>query len=208
MIVLVETNFIFEIVLQQEQHAACEELLRLYRSGRIRLTIPAFAVAEAGVTLERRTGERRQFLHELTKHTREIGRSQILPAFASVMEELSRQLTTAENDEKLGFFNLRILDLPALDIIPLTSQALLDGLLHQFDGEIAEFPDATIFASVVERLRTARGEGDHSPAWFVSRDRRFRDAKLVDKLRALNCRYIDGFDAAVEAIGRADSQTP
>jgi predicted nucleic acid-binding protein len=44
--VYVESNFLLELVLEQEQHHACEELLTLAASRTIELALPAFALIE------------------------------------------------------------------------------------------------------------------------------------------------------------------
>ena len=44
--VYVESNFVLELVLEQEQHQACEEILTLAASRTIELALPAFALIE------------------------------------------------------------------------------------------------------------------------------------------------------------------
>ena len=52
--VYVESNFVLELALLQEQHASCEALLRLCEEGGIQLVIPAYSLAEPYETLTRR----------------------------------------------------------------------------------------------------------------------------------------------------------
>ena len=40
--VYVETNFLLELVLSQEQHQSCDEIIALCQSASISLTLPAF----------------------------------------------------------------------------------------------------------------------------------------------------------------------
>lgn len=44
--VYVESNFVLELALLQEQHASCGELLRLCEEDRIQLVIPAYSLVE------------------------------------------------------------------------------------------------------------------------------------------------------------------
>lgn len=44
--VYVESNFVLEQALQQEQCEACESILQLASAGRISLCVPAFSLAE------------------------------------------------------------------------------------------------------------------------------------------------------------------
>jgi hypothetical protein len=51
--VYVETNFVLELVFQQEQFVSCEQILQLSEAGRIKLTIPAYCLAEPHEKLSR-----------------------------------------------------------------------------------------------------------------------------------------------------------
>ncbi len=44
--VYVETNFVLELVFEQEQQASYEQILALCKSGKARLIIPAYCLAE------------------------------------------------------------------------------------------------------------------------------------------------------------------
>lgn len=44
--VYVESNFVLEIALEQEQHRACEDLVRLAEDAAIELVLPSFALLE------------------------------------------------------------------------------------------------------------------------------------------------------------------
>ena len=51
--IYVETNFVLELVFEQEQQASCEQILALCESGRSRLIIPAYCLAEPHEKLTR-----------------------------------------------------------------------------------------------------------------------------------------------------------
>ena len=51
--IYVETNFVLELVFEQEQHASCEQILALCESGRSRLLIPTYCLAEPNEKLTR-----------------------------------------------------------------------------------------------------------------------------------------------------------
>lgn len=52
--VYVESNFVLELALLQEQHVACEEILLLCERGTLRLVMPAYCLMEPYETLGRR----------------------------------------------------------------------------------------------------------------------------------------------------------
>lgn len=56
--IYVESNFVLEVTLAQEQQEACENILRLCEAGRARLVVPAFSMTEPYHTLDRRHKQR------------------------------------------------------------------------------------------------------------------------------------------------------
>lgn len=63
----VETNFLLELALEQEQTAACEALLGLAEAGAITLSIPAFSVFEARSTIDQRAKKWSNYLDPVTR---------------------------------------------------------------------------------------------------------------------------------------------
>ena len=73
--VYVESNFVLEQALEQEQCESCKELIGIASAGSIRLVVPAFSLAEPHIALMRRGNERSRLSAELQKHLSELGRS-------------------------------------------------------------------------------------------------------------------------------------
>lgn len=63
--VYVESNFILELALQQEQAAACEKILSICEAGKAKLVLPAFCIAEPYETLVRRAKHRGNLSRDL-----------------------------------------------------------------------------------------------------------------------------------------------
>jgi len=205
MIVVVETNFVLEWVLQQEHAEACEELLQLVeRLPRLSLRIPAFAVAEAGMVLERRRGERQKFLREdLKRHVREIGRAKVLQRFDAALRALDFELATAEHDEASRWMEFRTTRLPRLEMIPLSSAMVDDTHTIQL-AEIGQFPDALVFATVRLHLDQLRRDGVGTPVMFVSTDEAFGRQTIVQQLHKLGCTFVNNFENAVLRLRNSD----
>ena len=70
--IYVESNFVLELALLQEQNASCEKILRLSEAGRSRLVIPAYSIAEPYETLKRRHGQRKQMKTELDAQLKQL----------------------------------------------------------------------------------------------------------------------------------------
>jgi len=49
--IYVESNFVLELPLLQEQYASCEDILRLCQAGKAQLIIPAYSLVEPYETL-------------------------------------------------------------------------------------------------------------------------------------------------------------
>jgi hypothetical protein len=203
MIVVVETNFVIELVLQQEQSTACEEILALCSSSAAaQLAIPAFSVIEAGTTFERIRGQRRVFVQQdVSRFARESGRAKILQRFEKIVRELDAELVRAEIDEAARWLDFRVRTLAGMVVISINGDMLEETVALELGREIDRFPDAVVFASVKAYLAKIRASDADQPACFVSRDKKaFRRSVLVKQLHRLNCAYIDSFDSAVAYI--------
>ena len=203
MIVVVETNFVIELVLQQEQSPACEKILTLCSSSTpAQLAIPAFSVIEAGMTFERNRGQRRIFAQQdVSRFARESGRAKILQRFEKIVRELDAELVRAEIDEAARWLDFRVSMLDGMVVIPINGDMLEETVALELGREIDRFPDAVVFASVKAYLADLRASGVDRPACFVSRDKKaFGRNVLVEQLQRLDCAYIDSFDSAVAHI--------
>jgi len=195
MIVVVETNFIVELVLQQEQSQACEAIAALCSSSsHLRMVIPAFAVAEAGMLLERRKGERRKLVSDLPAHAREMGRTKSLRRVAEIVEELRADLVQAELEEASRWLDLRLRLEDEVEIIPLTGATFAETISIQIGREIEQLPDAIVLASLKgfleEELRASTAP---APVLFVSKDNVFGTPAVLKQLAALGCTYVNSF---------------
>lgn len=73
--VYVESNFVLEIALHQEQVRYAEKLLGLAKQGECQIFIPAFSLAEPFWTITWRGKERKESLNILIREQRNLGRS-------------------------------------------------------------------------------------------------------------------------------------
>jgi hypothetical protein len=62
MIVYIESNFVLEQALEQEQCESCEALIRIAGDRAIRILIPAFSLAEPHIALMHKGNERSRFV--------------------------------------------------------------------------------------------------------------------------------------------------
>lgn len=96
--VYVESNFVLEQALEQEQCESCEELIRIATAGDIHLVIPAFSLAEPHIALMRKQNKRRALSSELQKHLSELGRSRSYREVSGNFNELVGLLRPTEQE--------------------------------------------------------------------------------------------------------------
>jgi hypothetical protein len=72
MIVYVESNFLLEIALVQEQSVGAENILALAQSKKITLIVPAFALAEPYWTLRKNGDARRKLCNEVAREIKQL----------------------------------------------------------------------------------------------------------------------------------------
>lgn len=73
--VYVETNFVLELVFQQEQSASCEQILALGEAGSTQLVVPAYSLAEPHEKITRQAKSRRDLQLTLQAELRQLART-------------------------------------------------------------------------------------------------------------------------------------
>ena len=73
--VYVESNFVLELALRQEEFTSCERVLSLCEEGRVRLVVPAYSFAEPYEALTRRERQRKRMKQELDLELEQIART-------------------------------------------------------------------------------------------------------------------------------------
>ncbi len=191
--VYVETNFILELALVQEQQESCERLLLLCESEKARVVIPAFCLAEPYETLVRRAKKRYQMHIDLQSELRQLGRSgpyrEEIDAFGSITGLLVR--SNEEENQRLTDVLRRMSTLAS--IISLESKVLLEAFIFQRTDELTA-QDSLVFSSVLHHLSELSSE--HSEAsCFISRDRKaFDDPDIRKRLEDRGCKVLLSFD--------------
>ena len=76
MIVYVETNFVLEVALEQDEWESCHTLLKLGAAGTVALAVPAYALVEPIETLVRRDKSRKELAERVRSELRQLSRSE------------------------------------------------------------------------------------------------------------------------------------
>jgi predicted nucleic acid-binding protein len=150
--VYVESNFVLELALLQEQQASCEEILRLSEAGNIYLVIPAYSIAEPYETLVRRHRQRKRMKAELDVELRQLARTTTYAQQLSGFQNLTALLIDSADEEAKRLEEIRERLLKTGEIIPLEVLTLTDATQYQRMHGLSP-QDAIVYAAVPSHLK-------------------------------------------------------
>ncbi|HUP24938.1 MAG TPA: PIN domain-containing protein [Thermoanaerobaculia bacterium] len=194
--VYVETNFVLELALIQEQQASCEAILRLSEAGRIRLAIPAYSLVEPYEVLVRRHRQRRQMKIDLDAEVGQMIRTATYSERLSGFQDLTALLIDSADEEAKRLEEVRRRLLTSCASIPLNAECLDAAARYQGVHDLSP-QDALVYSSVISHLAQA----DSSVNCFLNRNSKdFDDPDIVDELRSHACKLIPRFDDGLEYV--------
>jgi hypothetical protein len=196
MTVYVESNFVLEQSLQQEECDSCAEIIDLASKGRITLVVPAFSLAELHMAIAGKEKTRTRLGNDLRIQLLELGRSKPHRTVPESFEALSSILIGSAQLERenlrytIADF-LRTADVIALDAVILRSAAEVQ-IQHGMSAQ-----DAIVLASVLAHL------GLHHPpeSCFLNRNAKdFDDPYVLERLEALGCKFFAKFEDGLRYV--------
>jgi predicted nucleic acid-binding protein len=194
----VESNFVLEVVLGQEELAPAERLLATAEAGAIELVLPEFSLGEPFARVKQGIRDRRGLMTQLntrvgqlarsSPHQTEVGALQAVPNLVASIDRRERDRLTRTIERLLGTARFIALDLASYRAA-ITYQT-------QYDLEIE---DAIILATVIADLQTQQSTGRHL---FANRNQSdFDDPGIVADLGNLGCDLVWTFADAVTLLG-------
>lgn len=190
MIVYIESNFVLELALLQDEHRSCDSIVSIAESQSIDLAIPAFSLVEPYEVLRRRTRERTELYTRLTLEMSQLARTETYTETVERMRDSASVLEQSGDEDKrrLDLTLGKILDCAA--VIPLQGETLKEAI--QFQGSLDLSPqDSVVYASVIAHLSAA----SPGPKCFLNRDRKdFSMPDIKEELGRYDCRLINRFD--------------
>ncbi len=134
--IYVETNFILELVFQQEQSASCEQILELCEAGNARLVIPAYSLAEPHEKLTRQANSRKELQQILEAELRQLVRTAPYAARVSSIQDIASLLVQSNEEEKQRFTYYRDRLLKIAEVVPLTREILMAGASYEIPYDL------------------------------------------------------------------------
>lgn len=197
MIVYVESNFILELALGQEQSAAAEAILARAEQGVLSLAFPEFAVSEPFATLAQRGKRQLELSKRIGEELRQLQRSKPhQQAIAGILTAPAILSGIAQIEANRLRDTLQRL-LTSGDALHLDSAAFANAVTYQSLYRLSA-QDSIIYAVILTDLR-ARPAGD--PKVFISRNfKDFGDPAIRAELQSYNCTYTESFEAGLALI--------
>lgn len=195
--VYVESNFVLELALLQEQSRSCEELSSLCRRRDISLAIPAYSLAEPYETLVRRRKQRQQIKRSLDTELNQIARTATHADRLRRFGELTALLVGSADEDAKRLEEVLTTIVDVAGIIPLEAQVLTESIRYQ---QVHDFSpqDAIVHASIISDLR--RGNPGN-PSCFLNRNSKdFDDQNIVDELQRHQCMLLPNFDSGLNFV--------
>lgn len=196
--VYAESNFVLELALEQEQHRACEQLVRLAAEKAIELVLPAFALLEPYETLVRREIEGEDLHRQLAAQATQLERTASIAADVPRLREAAKLVLRAVQGAARRLLDARGMLLDVARMIPIDSSALREAatLAIEFDLKL---PDAVMLASVLADTAMTP-----SPSIFLNRNTNdFGDPDIKARLGRASCDLVGGFDGGLARVRHA-----
>ena len=195
--VYVESNFVLELALQQEQCESCESILSLGEKDRVRLVVPAYCLAEPHETLTRRQKQRKRLKDKLDLQLGQIARTATNSAQLSGFHGLTDLLIGSAEQESRNLNEVSARLLRTAEVISLDASVLNGSSLNQSTHGFSP-QDAIVYASVLAHLARCH----ERKSYFISRDSDFDDQDVVEELGRFRCKLVHSFARGRQFINR------
>jgi predicted nucleic acid-binding protein len=194
--IFVETNFVIEVALEQQEVGACEELLQLAAEHRIRLLVPAYSFVEPHETFRRRHIDREALRSRMSNELAQLARSTPLTERVAASQDIVKLLADSTEYETTRLEEVKQRVWAVAEVLPLDLPVLRSAANCQVRFDLSA-QDAVVYAAIRAHL-----EVDHATAsCFVSRNPGdFDDPDLRQDLAGFNCKYFSSFATATRYI--------
>lgn len=194
--IYIESNFILELALLQEQSSSCENILGLCEAQRAQLILPAYSLAEPYEMLIRRHKQRKQMKGALDAELHQIARTSSYSESLRGFRDLTDLLLFATEDETRRLEEVRSRLIKIACLIPLDVSVLSKSREHQITYKLSP-QDALIYSSILVHLQQKKCVN----SCFLNRNMRdFEDENIIKELARLNCKMLPRFDSGYQFI--------
>jgi hypothetical protein len=199
--VYVESNFVLEVVLKQEQHVACEDLVGLAKTSSIELVLPSFSLLEPHQTIVRREKDWKALRSSLLEQAKQLDRTAWIASEVPQLRQAVELLLRADQEAARRFSEVRASLLDVARMISIGTEVLQRASMLVAELDL-ELPDAVMLAAVL-----GDAASQPAPSVFLNRNTRdFDDPDIKKRLQDVNCTIVwtfhDGLARVKSALGR------
>jgi predicted nucleic acid-binding protein len=193
----VESNFVLELALQQEQSGAAQLLLERAIRGNIALAMPSIALTEPFSTLVQRGRNLSREINLLSHRAKDLARNVNYQAEVRDLAAVQSHLESVSVREAVRLSETVATLLDIARIIPLDSAVFSAARAIQPEFNLGT-ADAIVLASVIHDLAQHTGAVPH---FFVNRNTRdFNSPRILTTLLRYDCVYFGSFNDANLAL--------
>ena len=187
MIVYVETNFVLQLALRQEEAGAAEAILERARGNSVNLALPAFSLSEPYSTLAYRALERRTIYNSLKQQFALLSRSEPHQQTALAVQQLLLVWLDLEARET-DLLHSAIVDLLMVSRAIQTEVRDIQQSARYQSLYALSPQDAIILSAIIRDLGTQ--DPDEAKCFISTNVKDFNDLGIRAELKSFNCRYI------------------
>jgi predicted nucleic acid-binding protein len=194
--VYVESNFVLEHALEQEDYDSSVKMIGLAANHQIRLIIPAFSLAESHQAMSGKEKARSRLGKDLRMHLSELSRSRPHREIPASFDALAAALIATAQFEREGVRRTVKALLQVSEIIPLDVSILQSAAATELEYGLSG-QDSIVLASVLAHLKA------NTPAesCFLNRNSKdFHDPHILERLDAFRCKFFARFAPALAYI--------
>lgn len=197
MIVYVESNFVLELALQQEQCESCRKILEAGKKGICRLVLPTFCISEPYDTIIRNSKNRTSLKNNLETEINQISRSKPYQQIVAALRDVT-SLLVRPNEEDRDNLYLTLEDvLSVAETVGINSEIIHTASESRKRLNLQPH-DSVVYASVLFHLKAAGFEDK----CFLTRDTHFKSSDINAEMETFNCRVYTDFGEGYEFIHR------
>jgi hypothetical protein len=203
MIVYVESNFILELVLEQEEAQAVNEIVTMAESSQLELVFPIFALIESFNRIISNGEERKKLYNDqLNKQFGQLQRSELHKSFAPTFQSISNELLNIKNIEMRAIEAAMPRLIKVARSLDITS-SIFEQAVQKYQKNIFKLGDALIYAAIINDLQL---QSHNEPKYFLSRDikafgkENAYQGDIKMELQGYNCDYIPKFEDGLKRI--------
>lgn len=190
--IYVESNFILEMALKQEQYQSCEQIVVICETQKAQLVIPAYCVVEPYGTIRSFANKRQSIINGSVKtELKQLSRSEVYRDDANtLLQNLTSILIQSIEEEKRTLRQTIDKILSVAEVIPLETSILAAAL--EFESGFNLSPqDSIVYASVISHLSTTEVD----KKCFLNRNSRdFDTPDIIEALDNYGCKMLFSFN--------------